>query len=129
MRDIFDFITVERNGLHFTVLMRDAVTTTPEESTCTDPHGSNMEPDRVCCTKQAFTAQLTTSSFSYGVVVRNNNKYRLLTFSITDFDVERFSIRQHKNGGPKPGAVMSPGSNFDHQNNSLLLLRFFLGTY
>ena len=130
VRNIFDFITVERNGLNFTVLMRDAVITTPEESTCTDPPGDG-KPDRVCCTKQAFTAQLTTSSFSYGVVVNNNKKYHLLTFSdsVADFNVERFSIiiRLFGNTGPHPGDVMFLGSDFDH--HSLFLLRFFLGTY
>ena len=127
-RNIFDLITLRRNGLNFTVLTRDDVRYTLQSSMCSDPPG---DVQRVCYTTQTFSIQLPASSFSYGVV-NNANNLRLLTFSnsVTDFDVERFSIRQHGDAGPMPGDTLLPGCNFAQRlDRSLFLLRFFLGIF
>lgn len=127
-RNVFDFIILTRNGQELTVTERRKVKVVPSDTTCTNPPGSI---ERVCCTMQKFTEQfeLPSSNFTFGVVNRMN-RVRMLTFVdiVTEFDVERFHIRQHGNAGPIPGDVLSPGSKFvRHLDRSLLLLRFLIG--
>ena len=77
--NVFDFITLRRDDLNFTVLTRTDVTTTPQDSLCTDPPG-DFGPQRVCCTTETFSAQVPSESFMFGVVI-NSRSNRMLVFN------------------------------------------------
>lgn len=130
-RDVFALIALTRNGLQFNVTARMRVQTTPQNSIlCTDRPGRMQ---KICCTTRNLSPseqlQVPVSNFTFGVVNTNNNT-RILHFrnQITDYDVERFWIRQQGSNGPMPGDILSPGSSFVQQfDRSLLILRFFIG--
>ena len=127
-RNVFDLLLLARNDLELTVTERRKVEVVPSDATCTDSPGSI---EKVCCTVQNFTEQyeLPSSNFTFGVV-NMVSRIHILTFvdAVTEFDVERFRVRQHGNAGPKPGDVLSPGSKFVRRlDRSLLLLRFLIG--
>ena len=131
-RNVFDFITLTRDGQNLTVMNRSPVNVTLQEDMCTDPPG-NVQ--RICCTMQnipnQLQFQLPASNFTFGVVNTNSN-IRILNFlnSVTEFDVERFWVRQYGTVGPMPRDILSPGRNFSiRYDRSLLLIRFFIGKY
>ena len=126
-RNVFDLITLYRDGPTLTVADRFSVLATPQEDTCTILPGSSLI---ICCATQNMLNHhqfLVSYNTTFGVVNTADRNIRILTFinSVTEFDVEQLQVRKH-HIGLEPGDTVSPGNGIDYQNHPLLLLRFHI---
>ena len=120
--NIFTFLSLTQNGMHFTVNRRIPIRTTPSNSTCTGPSG-NIE--QICCDNTALsTNQLASSNIAFGVVIINGNIRPLaFTTSSTEYHIEQYRASL---GTTNPRTMFTLSSN-EKVNDGFLLFRFVIG--
>ena len=122
------FLHMNRSGLVFTVTGSFTERTSPQDSFCTDPMGGIQQ---ICCETATLDVmdqfQLPTTSYTFAVQVIRGTAWPLaFAASATEYRHEQFQASLG-NQAPSPGNIFTHSQNDVVTDESLLLLRFFLG--
>ena len=139
-RDFFNFASLTRNGLQFTVIDFDPfeINTNAEAAICSFLVDDGDDRQYICCETQTLPAdeqfQIPSSDYAFGVVVLGDtDESLLLTFSgavNTHFQFPYFQGIPIDNNNPDKMDETFTFRARDLQNEgSLLLLRLIIGTY
>ena len=121
---VFNFLSLVKNGLDFTVSKKIRIRTSPQNSTCTQ-WGRNQQ-QIICCDSTSLQPtdrfKIPPTNYSFGVVVRNQRSFRLLTFapSAMKYHVGQYQASLGMNG---PSGTFTLTDANCAQSSSLLLLR------
>ena len=127
---VFNFLHMNRSGLVFTVTGSFTEQTSPQDSFCTNPTGSVLP---ICCETATLDMmdqfQLPTTSYTFAVMIINNDA-RPLAFvpSATEYRHEQLQAHLGISAPPPGNNIITLGQNTVRTDESLLLLRFIIGT-
>ena len=127
VRTVFNLLAVNRSGLQFTTILSIAIQTTPQDSICTNRRGMIQQ---ICCDTTPLSGfQIPSSEYTFGTVITNAN-VRPLAFanSVMEYRVEQYTASLGS-AGPQPGSTVTLTEGDLLTDRSLLLIRFFVGTY
>ena len=127
--NVFNFLHMNRNGLAFTVTDSFTEQTSPQNSFCTTPTGRVLP---ICCDTVTLNVmdqfQLPTTSYTYALMIINNDA-RPLAFVPSATEYRHEQLQAHLGiSAPSPGNIITLGQNTVITDESLLLLRFIIGT-
>lgn len=124
---LFTLIFMEKEELQVTVKNMVSIETTPKDTICADSVGDAI----ICCDTVNFNddtnqIQIPPTAFAFGVVTVNQD-VRPLAFkdTATEFNIEQYQVSIGSNFAV--GSVFSLTQNTLVEDNSLRLLRFFIG--
>ena len=126
--NVFNFLTLSRNGQQYTVTDRLRVRTTPSQSICVNSTAPGSEDLVICCDRESEGPRrefpISPSEYSFAILVRNG---KLLTFanSASEYNLEHFRIPLRGSGNPNSTFTVSEMDRFT--NKSVPLVRFILG--
>ena len=125
---VFKFLSLVKNGLDFTVSDNIRISTIPQNRMCT--RWGRQKQQIICCDNTSLqpTNQFIippTINYSFGVVVRNQRSFRLLTFAPSAM---KYHVGQYQAslGTNSPSGTFTLTDTNCIQSSSLLLLRFFM---
>ena len=126
---VFNFLHMNRNGLAFTVTDSFTEQTSPQNSFCTNPTGVIQQ---VCCETATLDVmdqfQLPTTSYTFAVMIINNDA-RPLAFVSSAIEYRHEQLQAHLgSSAPPPRNIITLGQNTVITDESLLQLRFIIGT-
>ena len=125
----FEFLSLTRNGLDFTVIDSFTVQTTVSERVCTDDLPEDVQ--RVCCSygisEGSPELNIPSSEYIFGLAL-TGDVFRLLAFnpSASEYNFDQFQVAGFS---PPPGTTTPLSNGTLETAHSLPLLRFFTGTY
>ena len=129
-RNIFRFLSLSRNGLSFTVNIRYA-RRAPSPTNITCSYNPSTE-EKTCCVTRSIRSQMqfpiTSSNYTFGVVMLEDNSARLLTFpnnTDTKYRLPYF-IKQLSNSDTQVNSTFTL-ENTIQNNGPLPLLRLLIG--
>ncbi len=125
--DLSSLISLNQHGL-FEVNNITTISSTPRNSTCTDPPGDIQQ---ICCDTTSLSGlQIPTSEYIFGVTITDPVNVRPLAFrnNITEYRVRRTSAALGSTGPPQGSMfTLNESNSMDYANRALLLLRFIIG--
>ena len=124
----FQFLSLTRSGLTFTVERKFTVNTTLLSRTCTEgPEGS---VNKVCCTNATFDdfdqLEIPTTNFVFGIILLRELNVRLLAFhpSVSQYQFKLFQVVSDTPTDPGRELRVTQSTEI---NSSLPIFRFFIG--
>ena len=121
--NVFIFLSLTQNGMRFTVNRQMFIRTTPANTICTNSSGSI---EQICCDTTTLNTnnqlQLSSSNFSFGVVITNGN-VRPLAFTTSSTE---YHVKQYRTSLGNSETMFTLSSN-EKVNDSFLLFRFVIG--
>ena len=130
-RNIFQFLSLNKNGLSFSVDSRYIPRAPPTNKTCS--YNPSTE-EKTCCSTRSIPSRLqmqfpiTSSNYTFGVVMLEDNSARLLTFpnnTDTKYRLPYF-VKQLSNRDTRVNSTFTLKSTIQ-TNDTLPLLRLLIG--